>query len=726
MMKKLSLLQSFSLVSLAAFVVIGIISSVVVGKFLEDHMLTMTTETTSKFIARELEHEMIGLELAIPKKGLDAINLIKRINHLNLGPNVLDMKIWSNDHIVIWSPDENMIGRHYPDNRALTESLQGKPVSETKWLKKYEQSFDSRYERLMELYVPFNYDENHIPRNVFEVYINLDPVYADIRKQQATVWFLTFAGAFLLYVTLYWIVRRASNKLVAQEQELQDSYDIIESARKEWEETFETINDAITIHDSDFNIIRANKAAEELLGLPYLTITRQKCYESYHGTGCPPEGCPSCQTLQTGVASTTQLFEPQLNKYIEIKAIPRLNASGKLIGLIHVVRDVTEHKKLEDQLRHIQKMEAIGTLAGGIAHDFNNVLNVIMGYSDILYRSLDKDNPLRASIDEIIVAAERAAHLTRSLLAFSRKEVIEKRLCNINEIVIGVKKMLTRIIGENIEVSTRLAEREITVMADSGQLEQMLINLATNARDAMPDGGMFIIETEVIELDSEFIQVYGYGTPGRYALISVTDTGIGMDEQTRIKIFEPFFTTKEVGKGTGLGLSIVYGTVKQHGGYINVYSEPGKGTTFKVYLPLSVTAADESIPATENPIKGGTETILIAEDDKAILKLTGSVLEQFGYRVIPAVDGEDALAKYHDNRGKINLVLLDIMMPKKKGQEVYDEIRKFTPGMKALFFSGYTADVLNKKGMLEKEINFISKPVSVNELLRRVREVLDR
>jgi CheY-like chemotaxis protein len=371
-------------------------------------------------------------------------------------------------------------------------------------------------------------------------------------------------------------------------------------------------------------------------------------------------------------------------------------------------------------------MEAIGTLAGGIAHDFNNVLNVIIGFSEIIQMSLKKDDPLRDSLNEILSAADRATQLTRSLLAFSRKQIMELKEVDLNEIVRGVKKMLARIIGEDIELSTDLADADLTVMADYSQIEQVLMNLATNARGAMPAGGKLLIETKRFELDQDFIYAHGFGQPGTYALLSVTDTGTGIDDETKEKIFEPFFTTKELGEGTGLGLSMAYGIIKQHNGYVNVYSKPGEGTIFKIYLPLIGRSAPEAPDTTTPPsVQGGTETVLIAEDYEAVRTLTSNMLRQFGYTVIESKDGEDAVRQFATHQDKIDLLLFDVIMPKKNGKEAYEEIRMMKPGIKALFMSGYTADLIHTTGILDEGLNFISKPVSLNVLLRRVREVLD-
>jgi len=399
-----------------------------------------------------------------------------------------------------------------------------------------------------------------------------------------------------------------------------------------------------------------------------------------------------------------------------------LNGRQYIVG---VGIDISERKRLEEQLRHSQKMESIGTLAGGIAHDFNNILTAIIGYGSILQMKMDAGDPLRHSAEQIMSAANRASTLTQGLLAYSRKQVLNTRPVSVNEIILKVELLLRRLIGEDIDLKTMLSDEDVTVMADSGQLEQVLMNLATNARDAMPGGGSLFIETERLVLDEETAKAHECGKPGRYALITVTDSGVGMDDKTRERIFDPFFTTKELGKGTGLGLAMSYGIIRQHSGMIAVSSEAGKGTTFKICLPLADAEVREEQPVDLPPILGGTETILVAEDDQSVRELTSHMLREFGYQVIEAVDGEDAVRKFMDNKDRVKLLLLDVLMPKKNGREVYTKISIFQPGIKALFLSGYTADIMHQKGLIEPGFNFIMKPVPVNELLRKIRAVID-
>ena len=404
---------------------------------------------------------------------------------------------------------------------------------------------------------------------------------------------------------------------------------------------------------------------------------------------------------------------------------PVRNRAGLITHYIAIKEDITEKKLLEDQLRQAQKMEAIGTLAGGVAHDFNNILQTIIGYGNIMKMKMKRDDPQRGPIDQILAASDRAAHLTQGLLAFSRKQVINPKPVDLNDVVKSVEKLLLRLIGEDVELIIRLADQGLIVMADSGQVEQVLMNLATNARDAMPEGGRLNISTEKIEFKEEFISARGFGKPGRYALITVSDTGTGMDEQTRGKIFEPFYTTKELGKGTGLGLSIVYGIIKQHDGNINVYSEPGKGTAFRIYLPLILTEVQEAISEAVVLPVGGTETILLAEDDPEVRKLNASLLRDFGYHVVVAVDGQNALEQYEVHKKEVDLLVLDVIMPKKSGKDVSDAVKGVRPDVPILFISGYTADVIQKKGVFEEGAEFLSKPVSPLELMRKIRQILD-
>ncbi|MBI4690615.1 MAG: response regulator [Nitrospirae bacterium] len=389
-------------------------------------------------------------------------------------------------------------------------------------------------------------------------------------------------------------------------------------------------------------------------------------------------------------------------------------------------KNISGRRHSEQKLRHTQRLEILGSLTSCVVHDFNNVLTAIMGYGHLLQMKMREDGTYRHNIEQILASAEKAANLTQSLLAFSKKKVKNPRPIELNGLIRETEKFLSRVINENVELNMKLANDNLTVMADSNQIEQVLINLCTNARDAMPEGGFLTIETSPIKLGAEFIKRHCYGKRGDYALISVTDNGIGMNEDIRKKIFKPFFTTKKDGKGTGLGLSIAYRIIKQHSGYVNVYSESGRGTTFKIYLPVTASEVEEKKSEEFITPVGGTETILLAEDDIDVREFTKAVLEEFGYTVIKAVNGEDAIIKFKENKDKIHLLLLDIIMPKKNGREVYEEIRKIRPDVKVLFASGYPSDFIHKKEICEQGLDFISKPTPPQELLKKLRAVLDK
>jgi len=407
---------------------------------------------------------------------------------------------------------------------------------------------------------------------------------------------------------------------------------------------------------------------------------------------------------------------------------------GKFLGRHVSNRDITDRKKLEEQVMHSQKLESVGTLAGGIAHDFNNILTAITGYGHLLKMKAKEGDPTKAYIEQILSSSERAANLTQSLLAFSRKQVSVPEPVKLKDIVENVKKIIQRLIGENIELRTEIKEEDLTIMADSGQIEQVLVNLCTNARDAMPEGGTLAIgmgETSgdrILQTIWKPEEALNIEQDKGYAEITVLDTGTGMDEKTRQRIFEPFFTTKEVGKGTGLGLSMVYGIIKQHNGHISVQSEKGKGTAIKIYLPLTEITATKEIREAGGAaeLKGGTETILLAEDEESVRTLAKTVLKEFGYEVIEAGDGQEAVNRFMENKDRVDLFLTDVIMPGMNGREAYERIKKAKPEVKVLFASGYPSDFTHKTEILAQGLDFISKPVPPEILLKKVREVLDR
>jgi nitrogen-specific signal transduction histidine kinase/CheY-like chemotaxis protein len=389
-----------------------------------------------------------------------------------------------------------------------------------------------------------------------------------------------------------------------------------------------------------------------------------------------------------------------------------------------LVEDVTERRRTEEQVRSSQRLEAIGRLAGGVAHDFNNLLSVILGYARFAVDGLRAGDPLRDDMEEVRRAAERAAGLTKQLLAFSRKQVLNPRVVSMNTVLREMEPMLRRLVGEDLELKSFLAADLGNVKADPSQLEQVLMNLVVNARDAMPDGGQLTIETANADLDAGYAARHAGTEPGPHVMLSVSDTGCGMDEATQARLFEPFFTTKEPGKGTGLGLSTAYGIVRQSGGSIWVYSEVGKGTTFKVYLPR-VFAATDSSPVLSVPPEDSSETVLLVEDDDGVRALARRILSGAGFEVLCASNGGEALLCCERHAGEIHLLLTDVVMPLMSGRQLAERIEALRPGTKVLYMSGYTDDAIVHHGVLEPGTAFVSKPFSSGELVRKVREVLD-
>jgi len=441
-------------------------------------------------------------------------------------------------------------------------------------------------------------------------------------------------------------------------------------------------------------------------------------------------------TITAGKSWQGEFYNKKKNGecYWELAQImPMRNTEGKIINFLAFKEDITERKlaeekqgALREQLYHSQKIDSIGRLAGGIAHDFNNILTAIIGYASLMSMGAGKNISMEDCGRKIVASAEKAAKLTQGLLAYSRKQVIHLKPVDLNTIIKKAELLTERIIREDIKYTLLLAEKDLIVMADSGQIEQVLVNLVANARDAMPDGGVLTIRTGMEIFKDKYIgQLRGIANAGNYAFFLVSDTGTGMDEETQKRIFEPFYTTKEVNKGTGLGLSIVYGIVKQHKGYIDVRSKPGEGSEFIVYLPLVDAVAEETETKTEKAPVKGTETILLAEDDENVRDFIGKTLEIYGYKVIAAVDGEDATNKFMNNSKNIDMLIFDVRMPKKNGKDAYHLIEKMKREIKTIFLSGYAEDSFPQSILRGNHVSFIQKPISPEKLLKKIRAMLD-
>jgi two-component system cell cycle sensor histidine kinase/response regulator CckA len=412
--------------------------------------------------------------------------------------------------------------------------------------------------------------------------------------------------------------------------------------------------------------------------------------------------------------------------HIQMEVASRLIfEDGKPVGTEAICRDITERKELEERLRQAQRLEAIGRLAGGVAHDFNNLLTVISGYTETLLEGRDRAS--EPELDQIAAAAERAAILTRQLLGFSRRQVLLPRVLQLNDVVDGLTPMLSRLLGEDVELVAKLTPSLDPVLADPNQLEQVLVNLAVNARDAMPNGGLLTIHTENVELDEEYVAQHTDAVVGPHVMLSVSDTGVGMDAETLSHVFEPFFTTKPLGIGTGLGLATAYGIVKQSGGSMWAHSEPGQGATFKALLPRAHAAENEETAPALKPVAAasGSETILLAEDEEALRRLSARILEQRGYTVIAAETATEAVRIAERNGRTIDLLLTDVVMPELSGAALAERVSELLPDIRVLFMSGYADDVVTRNGSLTEGSGFLEKPFSANELATKVRETLD-
>ena len=493
----------------------------------------------------------------------------------------------------------------------------------------------------------------------------------------------------------------------------------------------EQAGESIVVTDTRGTIQYVNPAFERITGYDRVEVIGQNPRILKSGRQDPAFYKILWQTLRRGeVWRGTFLNRRKDGTLYEEDAVisPVRDPSGQVVNYVAVKRDVTDVRRMEEQLRQSQKMEAVGRLAGGVAHDFNNLLTAISGYSDLLLHRLPEYSTLRRDVEEIRKAGDRAAALTHQLLAFSRRQVLQPKVLDLNAVVTNMGQMLRRLVGENIELSTDLSPSLSRVKADPGQIEQVIVNLAINARDAMPDGGRITIATADADLSPAYAVAHPEVRPGPHVLLSVADTGHGMDDETQAHLFEPFFTTKDRGKGTGLGLATVYGIVQQSGGHIRVNSAADSGSTFLIYLPRVDAPEDDSQGEARPPLprpSPGTETVLLAEDEEGVRRFAREILSGNGYKVLEAGNGREALLLSEAHRGEIHLLLTDVVMPKMSGRELTERIRPLRPDLRILYMSGYIDDAILRHDVLEDGVPFLQKPFTSEGLARKVREVLD-
>ena len=496
-------------------------------------------------------------------------------------------------------------------------------------------------------------------------------------------------------------------------------------AKEEWERTFDSINDSVVVLDKDFRILRANKATLNMFKNSQSAVSGRRCFELFHANGQPCAGCPATTAFITKLPKMTEVHCAPTGNLFEVTVSPVKDSEGRITHLVHVARDLNEKKQLEAELRHAQKMEAVGTLAGGIAHDFNNLLTVIQCCAEMLEEDKPGNDEDAENISAILDTARRGSALTKQLLLFSRKnsKSPQRRVVDLNETLHSLGRMLEKGLSKNIAEHYHLAPGLHKIFADSSQIEQVVMNLAVNAAHAMPRGGVLTIETENIDLDANHCQRHPDLAPGKYVLLSVSDTGHGMDKQTQARIYEPFFTTKQVGEGTGLGLSVVFGIVKEHNGCINCYSEVGVGTTFRVFLPAIPAANLQSSPPTqEKPVTpGGVETILVVDDEAPIRSVLEKHLAKLGYSVVSADDGAMALRRYTDALKHPDAIVMDIGMPNMSGWECLKKLLSLNPQVKVILMSGYGGTDLEERAISAGARGFLHKPYNLQEVSKKLR-----
>lgn len=650
------------------------------------------------------EIQSVGRDITEQKRAENALRESEKKYRL-LADNASDV-IWTRDmnfNLTYLSPSfETLTGYSIEESMALPDSERMTPTSLELMVNIFEEE--------LKLEAQGNADPSRARTMEIEM----------IRKDGSTVW-IEVTIKFIRNQTGQAVGMLGISRDVSDRKQAEKA---LQQSEERYRAMMESMKDPVYICSQDYRVEYMNPAMIKRTGRD---ATGESCFKALHDRD---KKCPWClyDKVQLGELAESDIVSPKDNRSYHVSQTPIVRKDGS-VSAMTVFRDTTDIIQLETQLRQSQKMEAIGILAGGVAHDFNNILTTIIGNASLALMDVVEDESLRKDIEDIKIAGERAAALTRQLLAFSRKQIVQPELQDLNELLTGIEKMIGRLIREDIEILVIPESGLWQIEIDPGQMEQVVMNLVVNARDAMANGGKLTIETANIDLDEKYFRQHGIveAHPDAYVMLAVSDTGIGMDKETQEHIFDPFYTTKEIGKGTGLGLSTVYGIVKQNNGFIWFCSEPGQGSTFKIYLPKAKEEVKEEVKKS-TPAKnlGGSETVLIVEDDASLQKLAQKSLQAYGYRVLVAENGEDALGVSKDHDGSIDLMVTDVVMPKMGGKETAKQLQPLYPKMKVIYMSGYTDDAIVNKGVLAPGLNFIGKPYSPKGLARKVREVLDK
>lgn len=783
---KFSLLAKFSLISFFLMGAIAIVLSWGLQRHLEKSHLEQEAENAADHVATFLDQNLRLADLSRPLDPNRYAQIDKLIRQNILGRHIVRVKIWNLDGVVVYSDAKDLVGRRFPVEGELREALAGKIAMEISDLRKEENVAErGHFRRLMEIYVPLRPIDSPQVAGAYEIYHDLSPLESHLTKLRLFIWASIGLGFVILYGLLFTIVRSASRELIRRNDENVRLYENAKQAEAEIQRNYDTqtmISSILRLSLEDIPLEEILKRALDIiLSIPWLAFEKRGCIflvedasevlvmkaqsnlSNEIQTSCAQLPFGKCLCGRAAINQETYfadciddsheigykgiiphghycvpiLFGSKtlgvLNIYVKEGHIRNQREEEFLSGITNTLAGIIlrnqaqkEMATLQEQLRQSQKMEAIGQLAGGIAHDFNNLLTIMKGHSQLALMNLKEGEPLRGSFEEIEKATTKSANLVRQILAFSRRQVMEMIVLDLNTLLRDLEKMLRRIIGEDIGLLTVLADDLGRVKADPGQIEQVVLNLAVNARDAMPQGGKLTIETANVELDEAYARRHVAVKPGRYVMIAVSDTGVGMTPEIRERVFEPFFTTKEKGKGTGLGLATVYGIVKQSGGNIWVYSEPGQGTVFKIYLPRVDEPLTEEGEKEEIGLFRGVGVILVVEDEEGVRKLVLEMLKKQGYSVLEADDEEEALLICRQYKDTIHLMVTDVVMPRISGPELAKRLVVFHPEMKVLYMSGYADNAIVHHGVLKEGVNFIQKPFTIEGLAKKVREVLDK